>query len=624
MGLEDLNCAPWHHYPNRRPPSQTEMLNQMKPGYLAAIQSGRLRPPTIPWMVISYVIMASFLMIDHRQRYWLYQCRWLVWGLICYIEWGNLIYSSSIEPATAYMTGVLAVWAVIWSSCWLVWTRPQFTAQRVERRRKRKAGEAGGERKEKEDVTDRNEVGGKKPKLDAQGRRVSFAASGWELPDKKSSATLMHTMNGDATTAPPSETESGTTTPVTKGKDARGKQKFLNRTKKSKVAIARASAIAKAKTAEEEDEWEYFWQPYPTKLTTRIGWVTDLILSFRGQGWNFSIPSNPPLPPNIAESLGEPVSRTLTSGVGVQRFASRSELAKYQLPKFLLCYLILDLVKLHILWDPYFRTGRITDPAPFYLSRFGPSLQLFARRNIQLVGIITAIEYVELLAPLVFCLLLGPNSFLGLRGAAWHYPTTWGGPHIILTKSLNGLWGGWWHQTFRIGFAAPSNYLIRHDWMSRRSFGGQVTALLIAFSISGSLHLCGSFSQLPVTHPFGPLRFFLLQVPGILIQALFTASFSKQIQRFPSWSRKTANGVYSLFWLFLTSGSFADDLNRGGVWMFEPLPWSPLRALGLAPNEEGMWPWDGIHVEYWSSTRGRWWESGWALFLEGWNDSPKA
>lgn len=607
MGIEDLGAAPWHKAMPSPIPDQHQMLDLMKPAYYAALKSGRLRPPTIPWQLVSYFLLAGFLMIDHRKRYWLYQCRWLVWFTIIYIEYGNLMYSSSIEPASGYMIGLLAVWAVVWSAVWLVWTRPQFTAMRVERRKKGSGVQ-------------------EKPKLDKRGRRKSFVASGWELPNGKSSGNLMHSSRYVESTAPVSETETDSPNVATLKIGMPRKGDYNGATGKAFKAQHISSGLANIQEKEEvelaktnsrtaDDEWEYFWQPYPATFFARIGWVTDLILSFRGQGWNFSIPSNPPLPPDIAESLGEPVSKTLTSRVGVQRFASRKELAKYQVPKFLACYLILDFIKMHILWDPYMRTGDMSLPAPPYLAWLPHFGQLFMRRVIQLVGIVTAIEYVELLSPLVFCLLLGPNSFLGLRGASWQYPTTWGGAHIILSKSLNGLWGGWWHQTFRIGFAAPSNYLIRHHWMSRKSFLGQTTALLIAFAISGSLHLCGSLSQLPQTHPLGPMQFFLLQIPGILLQSLFTATFSKQISRFPLRSRKFVNGLYSFIWLFLTSPSFVDDMNRGGVWMFEPLPWSPLRALGLGPNGESMWPWKDIHGAYWESTRGRWWESGWALFL---------
>lgn len=573
------------------------MLEQMKESYYAAIKSGRLRPPTIPWQLVSYFILAAFLMIDHRKNYLLYQCRWLVWFTICYIEYNNMIYSSSIEPATGYMVGMLAIWAIIWSSVWLVWTRPQFTARRVERRPKKKALQSVNGYASDDEETDDERA----PKLDAKGRRVSFATSGWDLPDHKSSANLGGAgVNGDITTAPVSEAE-GNGTPNGRNKNTREKRE---------VEFAKAKALYAAN----KDEWEYFWQPYPDNVWKRIGWVTDLILSFRGQGWNFSIPSNPPLPLPIAESLGEPVSRSQYSRVGVKRFQNRRELARYQLPKYFLCYMILDLVKLHILWDPFFRSGDHSAPVPFYLAPLPPFLQLFVRRNIQLIGIITAIEFTELLAPLVFCVLLGPN-IMGLRGAAWQYPTTWGGYSVILNKSLNGLWGGWWHQTFRIGFAAPSNYLIKHGWMKRKSLLGQIIQLTIAFFISGSLHFCASVSQLPVTNPFGPMKFFLLQVPGVLLQTFFCAIFEKQINKLPMWWRKTSNVLFSFVWLLLTSGSFVDDMCRGGVWLFEPLPWSPLRALGLAPHGESMWPWAGIHGAYWRSPVGRWWENGYALFM---------
>lgn len=603
MGFYEIGAAPWHLKRPEIYPSTREQLEIMKEAYYAAVKSARLRPPTVPWQVVSYFLLAGFFMIDHRNNYLLYQCRWLVWFTIVYIEYNNLMYSSSIEPATGYMTGMLAVWAVIWSSVWLVWTRPQFTARRVERRPKKKALQHVNGYASDDERTDED----RKPKLDAKGRRVSFAASGWDMPDHKSSANLGGAnVNGDITTAPVSEAEESA---------ANGSKANANsEDRREKLEVELAKAKANAQFQANKDEWEYFWQPYPDTFGKRLGWVVDLILSFRGQGWNFSIPSNPPLPPAIAESLGEPVSRSLHSRVGVQRFQSRRELARYQLPKYLLCYIILDFVKMHILWDPFFRTGDHSAPAPFYLASFPPWFVLYIRRNIQLIGIITAIEFTELLAPIVFCLILGPN-IMGLRGAAWQYPTTWGGFPVILSKSLNGLWGGWWHQTFRIGFAAPSNYLIRHGWMKRKSLLGQIIQLSIAFFISGSLHVCASITQLPVTEPWGPLRFFMAQVPGILLQAVFCAIFQSQINKTPMWARKTCNLLFSMVWLFATSGPFVDDMCRGGVWLFEPLPWSPLRALGLGPHGESMWPWKGIYGAYWESPVGRWWESGWALFM---------
>jgi len=54
------------------------------------------------------------------------------------------------------------------------------------------------------------------------------------------------------------------------------------------------------------------------------------------------------------------------------------------------------------------------------------------------------------------------------------------GLSLILSRGLNGLWGGWWHQTFRMGFAAQTNYLVRHGWLFRssRSRQSSTTAVL--------------------------------------------------------------------------------------------------------------------------------------------------
>lgn len=44
--------------------------------------------------------------------------------------------------------------------------------------------------------------------------------------------------------------------------------------------------MVEKKTSQQQEEFEYIWEPYPSagSFLERLGWTTDLILSFRGAG----------------------------------------------------------------------------------------------------------------------------------------------------------------------------------------------------------------------------------------------------------------------------------------------------------------------------------------------------
>lgn len=367
-------------------------------------------------------------------------------------------------------------------------------------------------------------------------------------------------------------------------------------------------SLAEAKAS--NGEWEYYWQPYPDSFGERLAWVIDLTFSLRGRGWNFSIPTNPPLPADVAASLGETVpepGKPLTSRIGIKCFQTRKELARYVFPRFIIYYLILDLCKFQIIHDPFYRTGNESLPTPAYLEGVSPYFITRIRRNTLLISIITFIQFNALLLPMVASLLLGPR-ILGIRGEPWMYVTTWGSLSNILDRGIAGFWSGWWHQVFRAGFAAPMNYLIRIGVLSRNSITSNLVGVAMAFMISGAMHATGSFMQVLPTHPERQFIYFMLQIVGVVVQTSFCAALRPWIERLPVWARRTGNGFFAYVWLYAASPLFMNDMSAGGTWMCEPIMVSPLRWLGLGPKGYGWWTWAHVDIGWFQGKH--WWESG--------------
>lgn len=528
-----------------RIPSQHETLEYLRLQYDSAIASGVKRPLLFPQVLFSLALLAGFLLIDHRRSRFLYELRWPVWLAIIAVEVSNIRHQVSVDPAVSYVSGLASIYFILWSTMWLTLERPQFTAKRIERRRK------------------------------------ALQNSG--CTTQESSETTGYKMKGNG-----------------------------NPLKRQNGHVAALPTIEES-LAENEDskgEWEYYWQPYPDAFGERLAWVLDLISSIRGRGWSFSIPTNPALPEDVADSLGETVSETdkgLTSRTGIKCFRTRKELARYVVPMFVLSYLILDVCKFQIIHDPFYRTGDDSLPAPAYLEGLSPFLITRIRRNTLALALVTSIQFHTLLVPIVASLLLGP-SILGIRGEPWMYVTTWGNTFIVLDKGLAGFWGSCWHQTFRAGLTAPTNYLIRKGWLRGNSTTSQLVGITIAFIISGAMHTAGSVVQDLPTHPERQFTFFLLQIVAVTVQTAFCAALRPLIERLPLWTRRTGNGVLTYMWLYATGPLFMNDMSAGGTWMYEPLLVSPLRWLGLGPKGYGWWTWAHVGIGWHSGKH--WWESG--------------
>ncbi|KAL2133054.1 hypothetical protein VTI74DRAFT_2993 [Chaetomium olivicolor] len=379
---------------------------------------------------------------------------------------------------------------------------------------------------------------------------------------------------------------------------------------------------------------EYFWQPFPSHapFLTRLGWTADLLICFRGAGWNFAIPAipHPPLlsPSATSALVTIPNPRTkhppivhldaipLTSRTGASRSRSRTHFLLSRLRQLILSWLVIDLLTITIRQDPYFVLGPDYTSHPFPLPAFlaalpSPRLAIPLLRNISaLAGVIAGLH---LYASLLQLLLVFPlRKAVGIKAELWQHPTIFGGfAASVLDRGLAGFWGGWWHQTFRAGFVAPARWLFPRQHQRRAR---AVAEVVLAFVLSGMLHAAGGESAVSeTTRAWTPVVFFGAQAVGVLVQTGLCGMpvVKGWTGRMPGWVRRGGNLVFVLVWLQVTGWGLVDDMSRAGLWLFEPVPVSFLRMMGLGlPGDENWWRWGG--GEYglrWY--RGRyWWESG--------------
>lgn len=339
----------------------------------------------------------------------------------------------------------------------------------------------------------------------------------------------------------------------------------------------------------------YVWQTLPPTFYHRLDWVCDLVSNFRGIRWNYTISGLPPPPPHIQSSLED----HSIPAADARSHLTRADLIRRDLPNFLLCLIALDVLKTATLHDPYFWGLPPSTPSPF------PYPRLF-RISLSLACVYTALLTIFLLAPLVFGILLGPN-ILGQHAWPWLYPSFFGPPSQVYRKGLAGLWGQWWHQIFRYAFEQAGEFAGRVTGWEKKSQKGTLLSVAVAFACSGALHAFASYTTLGSTRPiYGSFQFFMLQPVGIIAQRA-VSGWMKSCglrARIPAWLRGIGNLVVVAVWCYAVGPMVAGDFAASGIWLLEPLPISPLRAL----RGEGLWRWGGRWVRWYSADR--WWRSG--------------
>lgn len=538
------------------------------------LAAGTVRPLVVPYSLLGTLILpVLYYAIPHTERPWLYKARYLLWLFILAFNLHQTATSSSSNFAIGYAVGLMQAWGIIWTATLLIFMSPQFDAERVEKR-KRTTTTANGV------LVNGFSKDGSTKEQDGEVFRLRANGHPEQAPTEKH--------RGAAETAKPPD-------------DAPDED------------IARSISQG----------YEYYWQPYPADapFLTRLDWSFDLVTSFRGIGWNWTVPviphfSKPEKP--LSHATVDIHSIPLCTRQGYRRFATRRALVRAQLLPVILGYLALDLGSVLMMKDPHFILGPefASPPSPLalptWLAGLPPWLLFTHRAMLSFSAILVAIGLILSLWQLA-CVLVLRGPVLGTRAELWHHPSIYGDfvPNV-LDKGLAGFWGGWWHQTFRVAFSAPAAALARAGRVDPRSARGRALAGLLAFGQSAFLHSLGSVSCLPPSRPWAPPVFFMLSWAGILVQGLLSAAARPVTAKLPVPVRRAGNLLFVLVWLNATQWWFCDDIARAGIWLLEPVPASPLRALGLGKPGDSWWRWDRELWPRWYVGR-HWWESGLAL-----------
>lgn len=534
------------------PRSHHDVVQHYYQQYDAAVAAGQVEPFVYPYGAYGAFLVIVYLCIPHHNRPWLEKCRFAVWGILLAFAAYSIRYQRARGMAPALGLGLVQAWSVVYLAALLVWNDAQTDFQRIERT----AGVFGS---------------------DATSKKAKDPIS------KGESNTNGHTLRNRINTNGhiPSESTAGP-------RDRHG---------------------------------EFAWQPYPlTPFIERLDWVCDLFCNFRGAGWNWRTSALPPPPKWVREQLAlhssRPPPHSSREHAGqVATYATRRALLLASAQTLVKGYVVLDALKTLMMHDPYFWGLLTRSPPPYFpfslLAR--PWMVHVYRLTLSMVAVKTALQTLFALAPLVFAGALGP--LIGARAEPWIYPETWGAFAGVLDGGLGAWWSSWWHQTFRFAFAAPSLYICAALGLDRRSVLAKALQLGTAFALSGALHACGTYTAAGPTQPLSKsFAFFLLQALGILLEITLSVALRKTgIQKHvPRWAMRVWTFVYVHVWFYNTAHLLCDDFTLGGVWLFEPVPVSLFRGLGLgATKQDGWWCWSG-QVVRWHSGK-HWWQSGLAF-----------
>lgn len=531
--------------------------------YYNLIESGDAHPFLYPWAALGALLVLSSLMIDYRGSRTRRLGSYAAFATMCCYQVWTMATNRARNPAAAFGVGIMSSFGMLWSAAIMVFNDCQRDFKRIER--------ADDERFGKREVA--NESNGH-----ANGVLLNGSAK----------------MNGG-------------------GSDSN----FRLRNQ----AASTEDTPTKGPT---HRHGPLIWQSYPTgPLIERLDWVCDAFCSFRGVGWNWQSSGIPPPPSWVQKQLNGDKSATehsepvKTSKTGIRRFSDRNALLKACLKNLAIGYVVLDGVKTIGIHDRYMWYGDMSLPPPSFLPSFIRDsfvLTKSYRLLICLCAINLALWAIFKAGPVFFVGILGPK-IVGLRGEAWMNPADMFGDFgHVLDSGIAGWWGAWWHQTFRFAFQQPGDWLVGSLGLKQRSVAGKLVSTWIAFFLSGVLHASGSHTQLGETFPLsGPMLFFMLQALAVTVQAALVQLLKSAgvTQHVPKRLRRAANLAIVAGWMYFTAPLLVDDFARGGIWLFEPVPISIFRGLGLGPKGEGWWCWYGGLVE-WRSGRA-WWDSGIAL-----------
>lgn len=532
------------------PCSYRELVTLYEQQFRDAIASGQYEPYVWPYRSLGVYLVILYLLIPPTSSRLVDYARYPVFTFNVYWAIKVIRECRSAAVSTGYGIGLLDGWAILWLAAVLIFDDGRNELQRIERiELVENLGEEEGQESVQEDFTAKSS--GLADSNAPQRRHTTGAVSKDDMKPSKSN-----------------------------------------------------------------DVQKYAWQSLPSNFFQRLEWVADLVSNFRLTGWSHQLNCIPSPPASILDNL-DPSAKPLrwtppVVSTGVTRYPDSRALLRTKVTTIALGYLALDTLKVLMMSDPYF-WGLLDAPPPTYLPstiRSSAALTRIWRLVLSLAGAYVSLQSIMALAAPFFVGLIGERH-LGLRAATWQYPDIYGRYAVVFRKGLAGWWGGWWHQTFRFAFEAPQKWIVAKLGWEERGLKAKMLGLVIAFGCSACLHAAGSYTMWPATQPLkGPFLFFVLQPVGIVLQmgASELMRTSGIREKIPDWVRGAGNFVAVHVWFYYTAPLLTDDFARGGIWLFEPVPISIWRGLGLGAKGEGWYCWNGRVVWWYWGTR--WWQSG--------------
>ncbi|RHZ55162.1 wax synthase family protein [Aspergillus thermomutatus] len=348
-----------------------------------------------------------------------------------------------------------------------------------------------------------------------------------------------------------------------------------------------------------------YWQGYPDSICHRLSWLLDMFSSLRGAGWNWRIPGLPPLPK---------ISQTSTDGRKLPQYGTSSNLVRISFLRTARYYLLMDILKVLTMLDPYF--WGLIDAAPLYpldqIYRFSPALLRLFRTVVSVLWIRTVMAYIASMVPLIISLALTvcPSLIKWTRvplNAPWLYPPLFESFYNfepVFDYGLEGWWGRRWHQAYRYAFSETARHFVSCNFKNNDT--ARFLRHSIAFMLSGLVHFCAihtHFVPADSVH-LGALLFFMLQPLGMLFQRKLRAVLFSE--RSICW--RWFNLISTYAWLYLVIAPFCDELAAAGTWAYdEPCPISIIRRLGLIEGE-GWLVGTRRYVRVWTGEK--WWQTG--------------
>ena len=556
-----------------------DVLRQFQNEALSGIQAGRYHPFVYPYRALGVNLVILYLLAPPTKSRWVHLLRYPLFAFLVFHSIDGIVSSRSTYVTVAYGVGLLNSWAVLWSATLIIFNDARTKFQRIE------------------EVS--HPVRSLSPH--GQGETSSQPLGNGSVPEQ--------------------------------GRDAASLRR--RQEKRREDGNINADGLARGHNesyiedqAEDGQDAAYRYQSLPSTFLHRLDWVLDLVSSFRGPRWGHQVSNLTPPPSAIQHSMRNATSDPETHPELTFKpptpfsYITRRQLLQRTLPELLINYLTLDILKTFTMTDPYFWSLGPSSPSPFTFP--GPTRLLLSAAYTY-----AALQAIFLLAPLVFACLLGPKR-IGAHAWPWLYTPYFGSPRAICKKGLAGAWGLWWQQLFRFGFQEAGEAIGRLlDGMSgdddvsgrdsiepeKRGWGkktqkGMVMRVVVAFGLSGVLHACASHTAMGPTRPVtGSAMFFWVQPLGLMGQKVVCAWMAKKgwIDKLPWFVREAGNLGFVVAWFALTGPLIADDFARTGIWLFEPVPLSPIRGI----RGHGWWRWGGTWVRW--HTADRWWMSGLAF-----------